>query len=120
MQAVGGFLQSTLHQTTAIGGERISLTPSFLTTVNPVYYTMLDKTDPPVVPDTYNVQIAFTCVLDIVKGISSLVTIPVTSSLSTEIKGNQLDVMVNSSWVFVLSSLSQLLRLSSNAIVTGL
>ena len=44
---------------------------------------MLDKSDPPTVPDGYGMSLAFLCLLDVVKSIQGLVQTPATGTAPT-------------------------------------
>ncbi|XP_077982841.1 protein MON2 homolog [Glandiceps talaboti] len=114
-------------------------------TAKPTYLEMLEKTDPPpcTIQDGYGMSVAFSCLLDIVKGVSSIIT----SELEVEqekveerdrqkpdncdgqvdsVIGDDIDAglrslwecLVNSSWCGVLPSLALLLDASTDETAT--
>ncbi|XP_033121689.1 protein MON2 homolog isoform X2 [Anneissia japonica] len=104
----------------------------------PVFLEMLDKLEPPTVPDGYGLSIAFTCLLDVVRSVSAIVTSELEAEqrrkdkeqgVSPKINGgpvldrndavlddvdpslkNLWEELVNASWCGVLAALSLLLE----------
>lgn len=85
---------------------------------------MLDKVDPPAVTDEYAVSVAFACVLDTVRSVSSLVTIELPGSHPPIDEGREgktdlalLKVMVDSSFTDITQALSLLLDRGESEVV---
>lgn len=64
------------------GDSLVPIDPPKSTTIG-TYLEMLDKTDAPTISESYTVSVAFACVLDTVKSVSSLVTVPLPGQEST-------------------------------------
>ena len=91
-----------------------------------MFIEMLDKVDIPSITDTYGVSVAFACLLDCVKSMSSFITIPVPSAATAAVAAPPAPppdlpiwlTMVESSWFGLLPALSQILQLSPAPTVT--
>ncbi|XP_055882628.1 protein MON2 homolog isoform X4 [Biomphalaria glabrata] len=97
--------------------------------VKPCFLELLDKTDPPPVPDGYGVSLAFRCLMDMTKSVQTLVMgegeegepkakkeIDVTET-SEEDKLLKME-LINSSWCGMLAALSLLLDASTDETAT--
>jgi hypothetical protein len=85
---------------------------------------MLDKSDPPVIPEGYCMSVAYACLLDIVRSISLVVdnveaqsfgseslTSTATNEKGTSSEENAFSIqLVNSSWCGLLAALTLLLE----------
>lgn len=83
---------------------------------------MLDKQEPPAIPDGYCMSVAYACLLDVIRSISLIVQapggvttdIPASTAKSREGASNDEDAfsiqVVNSSWCGLLAALSLLLE----------
>lgn len=89
------------------------------------YIEMLEKPEAPAITDSYGVSVAFGCLLDTIKSISSLVTVPLPgqhSTISEDDAGSDshmtvMKVMVTSSYSGLISALSLLLERSDTPTV---
>lgn len=75
---------------------------------------MLDKIEPPQIPDGYGISIAYACLLDIIRSISLAIFGPKEEGLngdySPSLENRQLHVqLINSSWCGLLAALSPLI-----------
>ncbi|XP_070557537.1 protein MON2 homolog isoform X2 [Ptychodera flava] len=114
-----------------------------LTSAKPTYLEMLEKTDPPIctIQDGYALSVAFNCLLDIVKGVSTIITTELETEQAKQVQNEserqdshdtQIDLvsrcdpelselwecLINSSWCGVLPSLSLLLDASTDETAT--
>ena len=73
-----------------------------------IYLDMLDKVEPPQIPDGYGISVAYACLLEIIRSIS--VTVEATPK-----EDRQLDAqLINSSWCGLLAALSPLIDASTD------
>ncbi|XP_046370442.2 protein MON2 homolog isoform X2 [Haliotis rufescens] len=101
----------------------------------PVYLEMLDKIDPPVIPDGYGVSLAFYCLLSVVKSVKLLIEgegdestkdvdkphnpkPAVKAPEKTETERVLHEELINSSWCGMLAALSLLLDASTDESAT--
>lgn len=86
---------------------------------------MLDKVEPPQIPDGYGISIAYACLLDIIRSIALAITGPREDASSTERRyepsesERKLHVqLINSSWCGLLAALSPLIDASTDESAT--
>ncbi|XP_067683321.1 protein MON2 homolog [Haliotis asinina] len=98
----------------------------------PVFLEMLDKIDPPVIPDGYGVSLAFYCLLSIVKSVKLIIEgendetsskdidkpSPKPAPEKTETERLLHEELINSSWCGMLAALSLLLDASTDESAT--
>lgn len=81
---------------------------------------MMDKVEPPVIPDGYGISVAYACLLDIIRSISMLVssveesregasTPPPTDNRGQDNENRLNAQLINSSWCGLLAALSPLI-----------
>ncbi|KAG8331656.1 Endocytosis and vacuole integrity protein [Homalodisca vitripennis] len=74
------------------------------------YLEMMDKVEPPTIPDGYGISVAYACLLDIIRSISMLVNSVEGSPGSSDNNDNRLNTqLINSSWCGLLAALSPLI-----------
>lgn len=86
---------------------------------------MLDKVEPPQIPDGYGISIAYACLLDIIRSIAMAITGPREEGSSAERRyepsesQRKLHVqLINSSWCGLLAALSPLIDASTDESAT--
>lgn len=84
---------------------------------------MLDKVEPPPIPDGYGISIAYACLLDIIRSISMAITGPREEGVErcyvpTEIDRKLHVQLINSSWCGLLAALSPLIDASTDESAT--
>ncbi|KAJ8683120.1 hypothetical protein QAD02_018912 [Eretmocerus hayati] len=87
------------------------------------YLEMLDKVDPPQIPDGYGISIAYACLLDIIRSISLAIMGPREEGIEQRYKPSEderkLHVqLINSSWCGLLAALSPLIDASTDESAT--
>ncbi|XP_046682789.1 protein MON2 homolog isoform X2 [Homalodisca vitripennis] len=79
------------------------------------YLEMMDKVEPPTIPDGYGISVAYACLLDIIRSISMLVNSVEGSPGSSDNNDNRLNTqLINSSWCGLLAALSPLIDASTD------
>uniref|UniRef100_A0A1B6LWA5 Protein MON2 homolog n=1 Tax=Graphocephala atropunctata TaxID=36148 RepID=A0A1B6LWA5_9HEMI len=79
------------------------------------YLEMMDKVEPPSIPDGYGISVAYACLLDIIRSISMLVNSVENSPGSGDDNDNRLNIqLINSSWCGLLAALSPLIDASTD------
>ncbi|XP_046407133.1 protein MON2 homolog isoform X3 [Ischnura elegans] len=87
------------------------------------YLEMLDKIEPPCIPDGYGISIAYACLLDIIRSISITIECVVPNSegqptqieyIATEEENKLHCQLINSSWCGLLAALSPLIDASTD------
>lgn len=88
---------------------------------------MLDKTEPPLIPDGYGISVAYACLLDIIRSIALTIegsspsgneqpeTVPYQGSEEDRVLHSQL---INSSWCGLLAALSPLIDARYNILIS--
>lgn len=84
---------------------------------------MLDKVEPPVVPDGYGISVAYACLMEIVRSLQITISPQVPPDVSEEhlIKENSKELncqLINSSWCGLLAALSPLVDASTEESIT--
>lgn len=69
---------------------------------------MMDKIEPPVIPDGYGISVAYACLLDIIRSISMLVQIQGEGENMERDKRLHAQ-LINSSWCGLLAAISPLI-----------
>ncbi|XP_058791911.1 protein MON2 homolog isoform X3 [Phymastichus coffea] len=87
------------------------------------YLEMLDKIDPPQIPDGYGISIAYACLLDIIRSIALAITGPREEGVEkkydpTEDERKLHVQLINSSWCGLLAALSPLIDASTDESAT--
>lgn len=81
------------------------------------YMEMMDKIEPPMIPDGYGISVAYACLLDIIRSISMLVEVQGNAEVDSEEaeKDHRLHAqLINSSWCGLLAALSPLIEASTD------
>uniref|UniRef100_A0A8C0L8B9 Protein MON2 homolog n=1 Tax=Canis lupus dingo TaxID=286419 RepID=A0A8C0L8B9_CANLU len=81
------------------------------------YLEMLDKVEPPTIPEGYAMSVAFHCLLDLVRGITSMIEGEL-GEVETEFSRAVWEEMVNACWCGLLAALSLLLDASTDEAAT--
>ncbi|KAK9890442.1 hypothetical protein WA026_010528 [Henosepilachna vigintioctopunctata] len=85
----------------------------------PVHLEMLDKIEPPTIPDGYGISIAYASLLEIIRSLQ--ITISIQPNQPKEIKANDRELhcqLIQSSWCGLLSALSPLIDASTDESIT--
>ena len=80
----------------------------------PVFIEMLDKIDPPFIPDGYGLSLAFLCMLDIVRCVQTILEGTKQQETEREIK----EALIDSSWCGTLAAFTMLLDASTDESAT--
>ncbi|XP_018330358.1 protein MON2 homolog isoform X2 [Agrilus planipennis] len=94
-------------------------------TTKSTYLEMLEKIDPPVIPDGYGVSIAYACILEIIRSLQIIIT-PCQETDGQVVASPPLDEtkkelhrqLINSSWCGLLAALNPLMEASTDESVT--
>ncbi|KAB1270414.1 Protein MON2-like protein [Camelus dromedarius] len=81
------------------------------------YLEMLDKVEPPTIPEGYAMSVAFHCLLDLVRGITSMIEGEL-GEVEIEFSRAVWEEMVNACWCGLLAALSLLLDASTDEAAT--
>ncbi|XP_043280380.1 protein MON2 homolog isoform X2 [Venturia canescens] len=89
----------------------------------PTYLEMLDKIDPPQIPDGYGISIAYACLLDIIGSIALAVIGPKEQGAESQYNPTENErrlhtQLINSSWCGLLAALSPLVDASTDESAT--
>nr|XP_032810106.1 protein MON2 homolog isoform X2 [Petromyzon marinus] len=100
-------------------------------TTRSIYLEMLDKVEAPSIPDGYSMSVAFSCLLDLVRGVTSMIEAEMEDekagkAVAGAAKGDTIkspnravwEEMVNASWCGLLAALSLLLDASTDETAT--
>ncbi|KAJ8914767.1 hypothetical protein NQ315_013270 [Exocentrus adspersus] len=84
---------------------------------------MLDKIEPPVVPDGYGISVAYACLMEIIRSLQITISPqqPPDNEPSTPLKQNSRELncqLINSSWCGLLAALSPLVDASTDESIT--
>lgn len=83
---------------------------------------MLDKIEPPIIPDGYGISIAYACLLEIIRSLQISISLQAQTDASwaaTDTAKNDLQCqLINSSWCGLLAALSPLVEASTDEAVT--
>lgn len=87
---------------------------------------MLDKIEPPIIPDGYGISVAYACLLDIIRSLTLTIEGPAPQSdqepkekqQPTEEEHNLHCQLINSSWCGLLAALSPLIEASTDETAT--
>ncbi|GJQ68018.1 hypothetical protein Trydic_g10661 [Trypoxylus dichotomus] len=87
-----------------------------------VYLEMLDKIEPPVIPDGYGISVAYACLLEIIRSLH-ITIVPQKppdeeASPTKEINKELHCQLINSSWCGLLAALSSLIEASTDEAIT--
>ncbi|XP_014213732.1 protein MON2 homolog isoform X2 [Copidosoma floridanum] len=87
------------------------------------YLEMLDKVEPPQIPDGYGISIAYACLLDIIRSIAMAIMGPREEGVERRYEPTEADrklhvQLINSSWCGLLAALSPLIDASTDESAT--
>lgn len=103
-------------------GIWIPLTTNVVTNINKsVFLEMMEKLEPPTIPDGHGISVAYACLLEIIKSVAAIIDGEVSTGLQGDSKANEKGLqeqLINSSWCGLLKALFLLLEASTDESAT--